>query len=340
MDWRKARTLLLATFTAANLLLGYLLVRPNSAASGLALSGRWQLREVKAQLAAQGLVLSASLPSRGPMLPFLRVAAPAPHLTQQLVALLQEGLAPTAASGTSTGTVTAAPDGTVTFLSEVPVGGKVRLDRRGAVRKAAEAFLRENGILQVADLRWSRTYRAGADRAVVEYLPYYQGEAVFAGLVRVGVTSEGIRDVVAFLPRIEGFRGEPKGVLPAAEASLRLAGHVRAMRVESVSRSASASDDPDMPASQRPAVMLSRAPSLASPLPELADPRYRPVTEQAERPSQPIQTLQLTRVSIGYFAMPTPGAESWDTVPTWRFTAETGEVFYVNAFTGELEGPK
>lgn len=325
MDWNRARAILLVTFTVINLGLAYLLFGPGFTASAPGFTDRWQLREVRAQLAAQGLQLVADLPRQDARLPFLRIAAPAPATTQQLIALFNRILVERG-PGRVVGTVTARDDGTVAFLAGAPMGSRIRMESHSAVRDAADAFLFQVGLFEVADLRWARTYDRGSGRALVEYVPYYGGRPVFAGSVAVGVTSGGIHDVTVFLPLVEGFRGEPRAVLPAAEASLRLAGHVRAMRLE---RAAAAA-----PATQRPAVPGPMMPFQ----PVLDDPRY--LTPREEMPAAPRvpDELKLVQVELGYFATPTPGARSWDTVPVWRFVTETAGVFYVNAFTGELEG--
>jgi hypothetical protein len=53
----------------------------------------------------------------------------------------------------------------------------------------------------------------------------------------------------------------------------------------------------------------------------------------------------VTDMQLGFYAGPTlSGAQSvsanvnaWDTVPAWRILLDSGEVYYINAFNGELE---
>ncbi|BAD42286.1 hypothetical protein STH3305 [Symbiobacterium thermophilum IAM 14863] len=55
------------------------------------------------------------------------------------------------------------------------------------------------------------------------------------------------------------------------------------------------------------------------------------------------QVRTIVDVRLGYYSGPSvtvPGAEeisAWETVPVWRITLDNGQVYYVNAFNGELE---
>lgn len=42
-------------------------------------------------------------------------------------------------------------------------------------------------------------------------------------------------------------------------------------------------------------------------------------------------------VQLGYYSPPYD-AEEWDILPVWRVRTDSGETYYINAFTGELEG--
>ncbi len=44
-------------------------------------------------------------------------------------------------------------------------------------------------------------------------------------------------------------------------------------------------------------------------------------------------------LSFGYYTQEF-FAENWEAVPVWRFRLDSGESYYINAFTGELEGSK
>nr|WP_245302798.1 two-component system regulatory protein YycI [Symbiobacterium terraclitae] len=62
---------------------------------------------------------------------------------------------------------------------------------------------------------------------MVEYVPVYDGLPVYSGYVRVYFSERGVVRVVQHWVEPVGFKeGAPKAVRPAAEALLRLAGHL------------------------------------------------------------------------------------------------------------------
>lgn len=163
-------------------------------------------------------------------------------------------------------------------------------------REAAEAFLRAADLASVADLTWSRSQLLPGGYAV-EFVPLRGGLPVYAGWVRVSVGPGGVTRAQVFLPEMEEVRGELKGVLAPTEALLRLAGHLAAA----------------------PAV---GAAAPAGPLGAGHGGRNGRAT--------------FTDVALGYYAPRPPGARSWDAVAVWRVLTGAGDVYYVNAFTGEL----
>jgi len=286
VDWQQARRLLLLTFTAVNVVLALALwLPPFSQPITQLWLGQFREREVRNQLAAQGFRLEAPLPRAERVRPFLRVSPPAPAVIQELADRLTRlagtGSAP---GGWGAPAVLVQPGGIVQFRPGRPWGAPVRLENPGAVRQAAEAFLRAGGIQAVRMLRMARIYYTPAGRAVVEYVPVYEGVPVFAGYLRVFLGQEGVEEVAAFFPTPEGFRGDPKGVLDPGEALLRLAGYLK------------------------------------------VNPSTRGGTT-------------FTGVELGYYAPPSVSASSWETYAAWRVLTATGEVYYVNAFTGEVEAP-
>ncbi|MFZ5823742.1 MAG: two-component system regulatory protein YycI [Bacillota bacterium] len=106
-----------------------------------------------------------------------------------------------------------------------PAAREVKLDSRIDVREAAEEYLRyqllmpESGFLSGVFPR--------EQGMMVEFVPYYQGIPVYSGYVRVDVSARGIEEVRQFWVRPAGYKEmQPKAVRPAAEALLRLAGHL------------------------------------------------------------------------------------------------------------------
>ncbi|MCG0238419.1 MAG: hypothetical protein L6E13_03960 [Firmicutes bacterium] len=286
MDWQQARRLLLLTFTAVNAVLALALWLPPFSQPMTQLGlGQFREREVRSQLAAQGFRLEAPLPRAGRVQPFLRVSPPAPaalqELTERLARLAETESTPV---GWRPPAVLVQPDGTVRFRPGRPWGDPVRLESPGALRQAAEAFVRTAGLQAGRMLRMARIYHTPAGRAVVEYVPVYEGVPVFAGYLRVFLGQQGVEEVTAFFPTPEGFRGDPKGVLDPGEALLRLAGYLK--------------------------VNLSAR-----------------------------EGTTFAGVELGYYAPAQVSASSWETYAAWRVLTAAGEVYYVNAFTGEVEAP-
>lgn len=332
MDWARARNMLLLTFTIVNLTLAYLVWGAGANATLMA-AGRWSLRELRDRLERDGILLVASLPPYGPMLPFLRVSPPDREGARQVANLLSTFIRDRDSEPAAAATVE--KDGSVRYIPAQPGTEPVNLESTTAVRQAADQFLRFTRLLELADfdLRWSRTYPDGPERMVVEYIQHHQDRALFVGRLVVSVGRNGVEEARAYLPEVQGFRGEPKGVLAPSEALLRLAGHIRALSVPSPAPPAAGAGTADRQSSRLP------PPDVGSPdSAQLAeDPRYMQRTPRA--PASSNARITLESIELGYYAGPTRDARAWDTVPTWRFLTSTGEVYYINAFTGELENP-
>lgn len=255
MDWPRARAVLLVTFTVANCLLAYQIWGPPGAqpVADLGLAAL-ELRAATSRLAQQGFALQAEMPPYpSKVLPFLRLSAPGDGLGPREVALAPRG--------------------------------EVRLDNRAEVRRVAEAALAQVPLPPGVVLQWLETRPGPEGSLAVTFVPHYQGLPVFAGWATVWVGPRGAEAVRYLLPLVEGFRGEPKGILAPTEAVLRLAGALAAGGG--------------------------------------AAPRPR----------------AFTAVALGYYAPQLPAARAWEAVPAWRIATDTGAVYYVNAFTGEVETP-
>ena len=284
MDWTRARAILLAAFAVVNLILAYSLWGPKGEIDPTVPTARSQLVQLRTRLDELGLLLPSgvTVPSTPAPMRFLRVEyRPDPT---------KPGSADEPSDGAASGAGLRArydPDTRETVLELVRPAEKtpVNLSDRAALRRAAEDFLKERGLLP-ADVQLSGIFLRD-DGAMVEFVPTYDGLPVFSGYLRVYLSAQGIDRVVKHWVMPVGYKeGTAKAVRPAAEALLRLAGHL-------------------------------------------------------EADGEQVRTI--VDVRLGYYSGPSvtvPAAEeisAWETVPVWRITLDSGQVYYVNAFNGELE---
>lgn len=287
MDWRRARTILLVAFAVVNLLLINSLWGSGGSLPTLLGSGsRSQVEQLRLRLADRGLLLPAGMriPDTPPPMSFLRVEY-RPDLTFRLLQI-------ESFYGMSPGSVTRPrlDPATQAIIYRPRAQGEaareVRLENRGQVRQVAEEYLRSRGLLPDGAV-FSGVFAQADGRLMVEFVPHYEEVPIFSGYLRVYVSARGIEEVVQFWITPLGLKeAAPKSVRPAAEALLRLAGHL----------------------------------------------------EQSGTGGGTIADIQL-----GYYSGPlatgnvAEGTNSWETVPVWRITLESGQQYYVNAFNGEFE---
>ncbi len=284
MDWTRARAILLAAFAVVNLILAYSLWGPKGEMDPSEPTARSQLVQLRARLDERGLLLPSgvTVPTTPAPMRFLRVEFRQDPTKSGSSGEVSEG----AADGAG---LRARYDAGTRETVLVPVNRDeqtpVDLSDRVALREAAEDFLREHGLLP-AEVQLSGIFLR-EDGAMVEFVPAFEGLPVFSGYLRVYLSAQGIERVVQHWVEPVGFKdGAAKAVRPAAEALLRLAGHLQAG-------------------------------------------------------GEHVRTI--VDVRLGYYSGPSvtvPEAEeisAWDTVPVWRITLDNGQVYYVNAFNGELE---
>lgn len=284
MDWTRARAILLAAFAVVNLILAYALWGPKGEMNPSEPTARSQMVQLRTRLDERGLLLPSgiTLPTTPPPMHFLRVefrpdppkpdAAPEPFEGVTARASLRVRYDPTTRE-------------TVLEPARAEAKTQVDLSDRGGLLRAAEEFLRQYDLLP-DDVQLSGIFLR-EDGAVVEFVPAHEGLPVFSGYLRVYLSQRGIERAVMHWVEPVGFKeGAAKAVRPAAEALLRLAGHLQA-------------------------------------------------------DGEQVRTI--VDVRLGYYSGPSvtvPAAEeisAWDTVPVWRITLDNGQVYYVNAFNGELE---
>lgn len=283
MDWTRARAILIAAFAVVNAMLAYALWGPKGDLNAGEVTARSQLVQLRARLDERGIVLpgGVSLPKTPGPMRLLRVefrlnpTNPDPAVEPFVGAVNASELRSRYDAATRE-----------TVLEPVRREERSLLDLsdRLLLRQAAEDFLRKHGLFP-ADVQLSGIFLR-EDGAMVEFVPTYGGLPVFSGYLRVYLSPRGVERVVHHWVEPVGFKeGAAKAVRPAAEALLRLAGHLETGG----------------------------------------------------------QVRTVVDVRLGYYSGPSvtaPAAgevSAWETVPVWRITLDNGQVYYVNAFNGELE---
>lgn len=305
MNWRLARTLLIAAFAFVDAFLVSQLLPARLDPTVRRLADPVKLQMVEGELGGRGIRLAVTIPRRMDPRPFWRFApsASSPEALARAWAgdALGETVAPPAPSD---GQGSAAPvwkvrepderagwirvgrDGRVRWwraasVSPLPDGQAAGLDEEAA-RRVATAFLNERGWLPEA-ARFDSVRRARGSGWVVRFIGADLGpdEANrarnFISWMEATVVDGEVRSVEAVWPRSLGRDGPDKPILDAGEALRRVA--------EVVS-------GPDV----------------------------------------------VRSIEIGYYG-PSYDAERWSVPPVWKIGLESGQVFYVNAFTGQFEGP-
>lgn len=233
MDWQRARAILLVAFAVVNLVLAYSLWGPENSLLALAEpSNRVQIEQLRTRLSDRGLALLPGilLPATPPPMRFLRVeyssdlafSLPA---YEQFVGEFPEAFGRRGSHGLNptldpeTGALVFRPSATGAAAYEV------KLDSPSQVRQVAEDYLR-NQLYMPPDGSLAGVFPR-EDGMMVEFVPHFQGLPVYSGYIRVDVSSRGVERVILFWASPVGYKEmPPKAVRPAAEALLRLAGHL------------------------------------------------------------------------------------------------------------------
>lgn len=237
MDWPKARATLLVAFTLVNLLLAYSIWGPTGILAGLAgTPHRQQVQQVKAKLNERGLDLAAVVPETPDRMRFLRVEyKPTLEFPQGPVEPYGKALLP--------GSLPSRPipqglnrsfdpilDEATQAVVYRPVGRplrEIRLDNRSQMIQDVRDLLESENLLP-SDARISGVFPKGeTGHYVVEFVPVFDDHFVFSGFIRAEVSPQGLEGVTKLWVKPQQYKDSPaKAVRPAAEALLRLAGHL------------------------------------------------------------------------------------------------------------------
>lgn len=300
MDWPRARAVLLVALTLVNLLLAYSIWGPSGVFPEL--SGtphQQQVEQVRAILLDRGFGLTAQVPRTPAPMPFLRVEyRPTLEAVQRHYELPLRGVT---ASPATSGPLAFSGSANELKPSMDPKSQVVTYRPAGQGRAG-----REFSAHNLVDLEKEvQRYLRGEG-----LLP--QGAQLSAVYVREGT---GVT-VVEYVPVYEGVRVFSGYV--RAEISARGVETVTQFWVQPLGFKDTGTK-PVRPASEALLRLIGHLERTGSP------------------------RTDITEIQLGYYAGRTLSTQesgfinSWDTVPVWRIRLGTGDIYYINAFNGELE---
>lgn len=296
MDWPKARAILLVAFLMVNLVLAFSIWGPVGSIAGVSeVSLQQQERDIRTTLLERGIDLRVPLPKTPGPMRFLHVEyQPTLDFSVLTGEAFSRAFERRIDHWFSTGERVAYPrldSETQAIIYEPnatgPAARNLKLDNPGQVQQAVDAYLRSESLMPPGAHFFGSYQLAESGQLILEYVPIFEGNPVFSGYVKVAVSTRGIETVTHLWVQPREYKNVPaKAVRPAAEALLRLAGHL----------------------------------------------------EQNTNTRRSIVDIRL-----GYYAgriltaSPAGDIQGWDTVPAWRIRLDNGEIYYLNAFNGELE---
>ena len=220
MNWPRARAILLVSFLALDIFLGYVALGPKQA-YGEVTSAEIQRAITRAALA--GVIISAQIPAQVTAVSFLSIEPwPADRLAtaQKLLGVdrptvVQESRDLTV-WGNAGSLVTSLANGVVIYLPAEKQSARRDLDTRSA-RALVEDFLTPLGLLP-GDARLDWVRQTGAESFMLQFRQDYQGVALFGGYITANIDKGQISRIrlVWFSPK--GFSGKKRALVPATDA--------------------------------------------------------------------------------------------------------------------------
>lgn len=262
MDWPRAKNILIIAFLGVNLLLGYRLWAGPVTAGGspFRVTAR-EVREVTAQLRERGVVVTADIPRRAQPMPLLTVRNPATdpamlvhrflgagaevHSRDNVWVGVRDGEAvavylggevfyrrlpappgspsgpPAVGGGPGDSGSTAMPGGTASGGSVPDASGPEVATPARAVQVAREFWAQHGGL--PAGLEPDYQVPTDTGRYLVVFTCRSGAEWFFASRAMALVGRDGVEEAYAAWPTPDRPSGNPRPVLPATEALLRVA---------------------------------------------------------------------------------------------------------------------
>lgn len=256
MDWTRAKNILIIAFLGVNLLLGYRLwAGPGTPHASLYGVTAQEVREVSVQLRERGIVLAADIPRRARPLPLLSVDNPHVEPVQLAARFLGPGAEVVSqgdawvamdgrdavvvypggevfyrrlpASGSAPEATTAPGPGASGPVSAGPGAsgpvseGAKELDAARAVQVARDFWSQRGGLPSGMDLDYHTP--AGPGRYLVVFTCQTAGLPFFGSRAIATVGPDGVQEAYAAWPVPDKPSGNPRPILPATEALIRVA---------------------------------------------------------------------------------------------------------------------
>ncbi len=299
MEWSRAKNILILTFLALNLFLGYSIWEEFYMHFPSRVVSQREVEQARDNLDSVNLELKASFSRQTFSMSFLTVSNRIQDQETLTAGLLDPELSiqlETEEEGRvsvyqqSSKKLSLWENGRISFLQEFPqepqepeAPGEIENFEESQLDESAAVSLAEEALRDVQlfppDARLEEVYCLEEDRYLATYHQVYKNHSLYGGYLNVWITPRGIQQLEMYWLDPQGFSGQEISTISAAAALSRLA-------------------DTLSPSSERQAV---------------------------------------ESVNLGYYSQAFD-AQKWDMVPVWRIRLSNGRVYYINAYTGEQEG--
>lgn len=287
MEWSKAKNILILTFLALNIFLGYSLWKEANLLLHPRVVTQEEMVEAREKLEEANLELKVSLPQQIFHMPLLTVENNPPQERPLLEALFgEEGEMPPAESQDSDPLLFRQGGkelrlwnkGRVEFTREISFSSPPEEFEEGEALLMAQEFLEELNLFP-PDARVEEIILLEEGRYLVIFNQVYTNQALYGGSLQVQVTPGGVETFDRYWLDPQGFSGQEINTISA------------------------------------PSALLSLGEKLV------------PFSEKRE----------IVSVNIGYYTEALD-AQRWDMVPAWRIKIAEQGIYFINAYTGDLEG--
>jgi hypothetical protein len=224
LNWSRARTILIVSFLALDLFLGYVAFGSQHESSQVTST---EVQRALDRVKALGITVTAQIPRRVMAAPFL-VIRPRNQDIEAISGRLLGTDRPDAVQSSKelsvwafqNSRVTVLSTGVVIFTTEAKTGSPgTEVDARSAQAMVLR-FLSERGLLP-QDARLDFVERTGQDSFTVQYYQEYEGTPLFGGYITATVAAWGVSRVRFLWFNPVGFGTGKRSVVPATDALVK-----------------------------------------------------------------------------------------------------------------------
>lgn len=287
MNWSRAKNILILTFLALNIFLGYRLWMETYILFPSRVVTHQEIEEARKQLNVVNLDLEGTVPRQFFSMSFLTVtnrlwsgevlaSSLFPEQPPCRLENIDEG---SEKYIHEKGELTVSHTGIIKFTQKLAPAEEAaqKLGETEAI-SLAEDFLQEHGLFP-SDARLEDIYELHNNGYFIRYNQVYKNQLLFGGYLYVWVSPQGVKRFELYWLQPQGFNGRDIIIITAPDALLRL----------------------------------------------------------TEVISPPGERKTVKEINVGYFSE-SFDAQKWDMVPVWRIKISDFGIFFINAYTGELEG--